>query len=92
MAEIVKLPKWGLSMEEGTIEEWMVGPGDDVAQGEVIATVESEKSQMDFPAPVAGVFAKALVDEGETVEVGADVCVIAADRAEYEAEFAEEAA
>jgi pyruvate/2-oxoglutarate dehydrogenase complex dihydrolipoamide acyltransferase (E2) component len=79
-------------MEEGTIEEWMVGPGDDVAQGEVIAIVESEKSQMEFPSPVAGVFAKALVEEGETVPVGADVCVIAADRAEYDAEFAGEAA
>ncbi len=85
MAEIVKLPKWGLSMEEGTIVEWMVGPGDDVAQGDVLATVESEKAQMDLPAPVGGVFARALVEEGETVDVGVELCVIAADRAEYEA-------
>lgn len=88
MAHVVQMPKWGLSMEEGTIVEWMVGPGDDVAQGEVIATVESEKSQMELPAPVGGVFARALVEEGETVDVGAEVCVIAADRAEYEAEAA----
>lgn len=88
MAHVVQMPKWGLSMEEGTIVEWMVGPGDEVAQGEVIATVESEKSQMELPAPVAGVFARALVEEGETVDVGAEVCVIAADRAEYEAEAA----
>ncbi|MBX5469556.1 MAG: biotin attachment protein [Thermoleophilaceae bacterium] len=92
MAEIVKMPKWGLSMEEGTITEWMVGPGEDVAQGEVLAMVESEKAQMELPSPVGGVFAKALVEEGQTVEVGTDVCVIAADRAEYEAEFASEAA
>lgn len=85
MAEIVKLPKWGLSMEEGTIVEWMVGPGDEVAQGDVLATVESEKAQMDLPAPVGGVFARALVEEGETVDVGVELCVIAADRAEYEA-------
>ncbi len=85
MAEIVKLPKWGLSMEEGPIVEWMVGPGDDVAQGDVLATVESEKAQMDLPAPVGGVFARALVEEGETVDVGVELCVIAADRAEYEA-------
>lgn len=92
MAEIVKMPKWGLSMEEGTIDEWMVGPGDEVAQGDVLAMVESEKSQMELPAPVGGVFAKALVAEGETVEVGVDVCVIAVDRAEFEADFSEEAA
>lgn len=83
MAEVVKLPKWGLSMEEATIQEWMVGPGDDVAQGEVLATVESEKAQMELPSPVAGVFARALVDEGETVDVGTELCVIAADAAEY---------
>lgn len=85
MAERVKLPKWGLSMEEATIIEWMVGPGDEVSRGEVIATVESEKAEVELPSPVGGVFAEALVEEGETVDVGTEVCVIAADRAEYEA-------
>lgn len=92
MATIVKMPKWGLSMEEGTITEWMLEPGEDVAQGDVLAMVESEKAQMELPAPVGGVFAETLVDEGETVEVGDDVCVIAADRAEYEAREAGSAA
>ncbi|HEU4657481.1 MAG TPA: biotin/lipoyl-containing protein [Capillimicrobium sp.] len=86
------MPKWGLSMEEGTITEWMVGPGDEVEQGEVLAMVESEKSEMELPSPITGVFAKALVAEGETVDVGVDVCVLAADRAEYDAEFANEEA
>lgn len=85
MSHVVQMPKWGLSMEEGTIIEWMVGAGDEVQQGEILATVESEKSQMEMPSPVSGVFAKAIVEEGETVDVGADVCVIAADQAEYEA-------
>lgn len=92
MAETVKMPKWGLSMEEATILEWMYGPGDEVAQGDVLASVESEKAEMELPSPVAGVFAKALVPEEETVTVGTDICIIAADRAEYEAEFASEAA
>jgi pyruvate/2-oxoglutarate dehydrogenase complex dihydrolipoamide acyltransferase (E2) component len=92
MATIVKMPKWGLSMEEGTITEWMLEPGEDVAQGDVLAMVESAKAQMELPAPVGGVFAETLVDEGETVEVGDDVCVIAADRAEYEAREAGSAA
>jgi pyruvate dehydrogenase E2 component (dihydrolipoamide acetyltransferase) len=86
------MPKWGLSMEEGTIVEWMVGPGEDVAQGDVLAMVESEKAQMELPAPSTGVFARTLVDEGEAVDVGVDLCVIAVDRAEYEAEFARESA
>jgi glutaconyl-CoA/methylmalonyl-CoA decarboxylase subunit gamma len=92
MAEVVKMPKWGLSMEEGTILEWMVGVGEDVTQGEVLATVESEKAEMELPSPVSGVFAKALVDEQATVGVGAELCIIAADRAEFDAEFAAETA
>lgn len=89
MAETVKLPKWGLSMEEGTIAEWMLEPGDEVAQGDVIATVESEKAEVELPAPVAGIFARYLVDEGETVDVGAELCVIAADPAEFDRLVAE---
>jgi pyruvate dehydrogenase E2 component (dihydrolipoamide acetyltransferase) len=92
VAEIVQMPKWGLSMEEGTVTEWMVEAGEDLAQGDVLAMVESEKAQMELPAPSPGVFAKTLVEEGEAVAVGEGVCVIAADRAEYEAEFARETA
>ena len=55
MAEAVKMPKWGVSMEEGTILEWMLEPGEEVAQGEVLASVESEKAQMELPSPVSGV-------------------------------------
>lgn len=88
MAEVVKMPKWGVSMEEGTILEWMVEPGEEVAKGEVLATVESEKAQMELPSPVSGVFLRALVGEGETVEVGTELCLIAQDRSEYDAEAA----
>ena len=88
MAEAVKMPKWGVSMEEGTILEWMLEPGEEVAQGEVLASVESEKAQMELPSPVSGVFLRALVEEGETVEVGTELCLIAQDRAEYDAEAA----
>lgn len=84
MAHVVKLPKWGLTMEEATILEWMLEPGEEVAEGEVLATVESEKAQMELPAPAAGVLARLLVKEDETIEVGTELAIIAADRAEYE--------
>lgn len=84
MAEVVKLPKWGLSMEEATIVEWMIEPGEEVTQGESLANVESEKAQMDLPAPVGGVLVRYLVEEGETVGVGAELALIAADQDEYE--------
>jgi pyruvate/2-oxoglutarate dehydrogenase complex dihydrolipoamide acyltransferase (E2) component len=84
MAEVVKLPKWGLTMEEATIKEWLLEPGEAVEQGDVIATVESEKAEIELPSPVGGVFAKALVADGQTVPVGTDLAVIAADADEYE--------
>lgn len=84
MAHVVRMPKWGLSMEEATITEWMVEPGEDVERGDVLATVESEKAQMDLPAPVGGVLTRCLAEEGETVPVGGEVALIAADRAEHE--------
>jgi pyruvate/2-oxoglutarate dehydrogenase complex dihydrolipoamide acyltransferase (E2) component len=84
VAATVKLPKWGLTMEEGTIVEWMFEPGEEVAQGDTLATVESEKAEMELPSPAAGILARYLVEEGETVAVGSELALIAADRAEYE--------
>ena len=85
MAETVKLPKWGLTMEEATIKEWLFEPGEAVKQGDIIATVESEKAEIELPSPASGVFVRALVPDGETVPVGAELAVIASDEAEYRA-------
>ena len=70
MAATVKLPKFGLTMEEATINEWMVAIGDSVQQGETIATIDSEKVTMELPSPASGVVAEYLVQVGETVPVG----------------------
>lgn len=85
MSEVVKLPKWGLTMEEATIKEWLLEPGEPVEQGDVIATVESEKADIDLPSPSSGIFAKVLVSDGETVPVGTELAVIADDEDEYRA-------
>jgi pyruvate/2-oxoglutarate dehydrogenase complex dihydrolipoamide acyltransferase (E2) component len=85
MAEIVTLPKFGLTMEEALISEWRVGVGDRIEKGDVLATIESEKVEMELPSPASGVVAKYLVATGETVPVGTEVAVIAADEAELQA-------
>jgi 2-oxoglutarate dehydrogenase E2 component (dihydrolipoamide succinyltransferase) len=72
----VKLPKFGLTMEEATISEWPVAVGDPIAQGETIATIESEKVTMELPSPVGGVIAEYLVGLGETVPVGSPLAII----------------
>ncbi len=84
MAATVKLPKFGLTMEEATINTWVVGVGEAVAQGQTLATIESEKVEMELPSPVSGIVAEHLVPAGETVPLGTPVAVIVADAAELD--------
>jgi len=81
-AATVKLPKFGLTMEEATISRWEIAVGEAVAQGQTIATIESEKVEIELPAPVSGIVAEHLVPVGETVPVGTAVAVVVADAAE----------
>lgn len=85
MAQVYPLPKWGLTMEEGTIVEWSVQPGEPVEEGAVIGQVETEKIVVDFVSPVKGILAAYLVEPGATVAVGEDVVAIADDAHDYEA-------
>ena len=70
MAENILMPKWGLTMEEGTIISWEMEVGDEIEVGDVIGVVETEKVEVDLESPVAGVVTRILVAEGETVDVG----------------------
>ena len=73
----VKLPKWGLTMEEGSISEWLISVGDTVEVGQVLANVETEKVTTALESPVAGVVQSIDVSVGEDVEVGTVLCVLA---------------
>jgi pyruvate/2-oxoglutarate dehydrogenase complex dihydrolipoamide acyltransferase (E2) component len=66
----VVLPKWGMTMQEGTIASWTVAEGAVVREGDPIAIVETEKVETELPAPESGTLVEIVVDEGETVEVG----------------------
>ncbi len=70
MADNILMPKWGLTMEEGTVISWEVEVGDQIKVGDVIGVVETEKVEVDLESPVAGTISDILVEEGETVEVG----------------------
>ncbi len=67
----VKVPTLGESITEATLGAWLKHPGDAVAADEPIATLETDKVSVDVPSPVAGTFGEALVNEGDTVAVGA---------------------
>lgn len=68
MATEVLMPKMGLTMTEGTIEEWKKKEGDAVKKGEVLFSVATDKLTNDVECDTDGVLLKILYGEGETVE------------------------
>ncbi|MFE3389928.1 2-oxo acid dehydrogenase subunit E2 [Streptomyces anulatus] len=69
MAEFT-MPSLGADMDEGTLSQWLVHPGDQVTRGDVIAVVETEKSAIEVECFQSGTVNALLVDEGATVPVG----------------------
>ena len=67
MATELLMPKLGLTMTEGTIDEWKKKVGDTVQKGEIIYSVATDKLTNDVEAECDGVLLKILVPEGETV-------------------------
>ena len=80
---IIELPQVGESVTEGTITQWIKQVGDRVEKYDVIAEVLTDKVSMELPAPTAGVLTEILVEEGQTVPMGAPIAAI---RTESEAE------
>lgn len=66
----VVMPKLGLTMTEGVLAEWHVGPGDCVRAGQVMFVVETDKIANEIEAPGNGEIVEILVESGETVAVG----------------------
>ncbi len=71
------MPKFGLTMHEGTIQRFFKAAGDRVSSGEPLYEVETEKVLYEVEAPASGTLATTLFDEGSTVECGVAVAVIA---------------
>src|SRR5262245_19121344 len=72
----ITMPKWGLAMEEGALARWAVDIGQPVTVGQEIMDIETTKIANVFESPVAGVLRKKVVQEGETVPVGALLGVV----------------
>jgi pyruvate/2-oxoglutarate dehydrogenase complex dihydrolipoamide acyltransferase (E2) component len=72
----VRLPQWGMGMDEGTVQEWTCRPGDVVAVGDVLGVIDAAKVITDLESPVAGTVVEICVPEGGTVPVGSTLLVI----------------
>ena len=66
MATEVLMPKLGLTMTEGTIEEWKFKEGDTVKKGDILFSVATDKLTNDVEAEEDGTLLKILLPEGET--------------------------
>ena len=75
-ATSVTLPALGESVTEGTVTRWLKQVGDDVAVDEPLLEVSTDKVDTEIPSPVAGKLLEILVDQDETVEVGAELARI----------------
>ena len=75
----VTMPKWGLTMEEGTVVKWTVNPGDAVSKDQEIVDIETTKIANVYGSPVSGILRRIVAAEGEIVPVGALIAVIAAN-------------
>src|SRR6185312_2952726 len=75
MAEIV-MPRLSDSMEEGVILKWMKQVGDEVAVGDELVEIETDKANMAYESDVAGTLTEVLAQEGETLPIGAPIAVV----------------
>ena len=70
MATDIVMPRLSDSMEEGTVLRWMKAVGDEVAMGEELVEIETDKANMVFESDAAGTLVEILADEGATLPIG----------------------
>jgi pyruvate dehydrogenase E2 component (dihydrolipoamide acetyltransferase) len=74
---VFRMPSLGADMTEGRVVEWHVGPGDEVHRGDIVASVDTSKAEIDVEIFEDGVIEELLVGVGETVPVGTPLARLA---------------
>src|SRR5919206_91498 len=77
----VVMPQMGVSVSEGTITKWLKQEGESVAADEALLEISTDKVDTEVPSPGEGILQQILVPEGETVDVGTKLAVIAPEGA-----------
>lgn len=76
------MPKMGESIMEGTVLKWLKNPGDTIDQDESVLEVATDKVDTEVPATHAGILKEILAQEGDVVEVGKPIAIIATEGGE----------
>ncbi|MCS6835435.1 MAG: biotin/lipoyl-binding protein [Anaerolineae bacterium] len=75
-AVAVYMPKYGMTMEEGIITEWLVSEGDAVQKGQGIVIIETEKVSTELEAPISGTIIEITCQPGDEIPVGEVIAYI----------------
>jgi len=75
------MPDLGEGVAEGEIVRWLVAPGQEVAEDELLCEIQTDKATVEIPSPAAGVVSRILAEEGAVVPVGDLLVVIGAEDA-----------
>jgi pyruvate dehydrogenase E2 component (dihydrolipoamide acetyltransferase) len=72
----IRLPQYGMGMQDGLILKWLKKEGDSVEEGEFLLEIEAAKTVVEVPSPVSGTVGRILAEEGDTVEVRTVIAII----------------
>jgi pyruvate dehydrogenase E2 component (dihydrolipoamide acetyltransferase) len=78
MASVIRMPEVLAGATEAVLAKWMISEGQDVAVGDVLAEIETEKANVDYQAEEQGMLARVLIQPGQSVEVGTPIAVFSA--------------
>ena len=76
MATVINMPRLSDTMEEGTVASWLKKVGDKVAEGDILAEIETDKATMEFESFYEGTLLHIGIQEGDTAPVDQLLCVI----------------
>lgn len=79
MAELLRMPEIAASTTHAVLSSWPVAENSPFGKNDPIATVETDKAEVDIPAESAGILLKTLVPAGAQVEVGSPIAVLTAE-------------
>jgi pyruvate/2-oxoglutarate dehydrogenase complex dihydrolipoamide acyltransferase (E2) component len=66
----ILMPRLGLTMEEGTVTQWLIAEGDSFQEGQIIFEIMTDKATNEVAAGFSGKLTKILVHENENAKVG----------------------
>jgi pyruvate dehydrogenase E2 component (dihydrolipoamide acetyltransferase) len=76
MSDVIKMPKLGFDMAEGTLVRWLKKEGEPVSRGEIVAEIETDKATVEVESGYNGTICRLLIKEGTTLPVGEPIAII----------------